>query len=125
MVSYWMTSALVWLMSGINTVGGWQFMLPTQGTGSGLGRICPQAPPGAASATNQVMGYFAWGAIIGMVAGGIVLVALIVVGKIFNIGRLAAGAAVGLLVLIGVAIIYLMWPELIQSILGDGCVNAG
>lgn len=124
MLSYWMTSAMVWLMSGINTVGAWQLMLPTQGSGSGLGRICPQAPPGAASATNQIMGYFAWGAIIGMVTGGIVLVALIVIGKIFNIGRLAAGAAIGLLVLVAAAVVYLMFPEVMQAILGDGCVNA-
>lgn len=84
--------------------------------------ICPKAPPGAQAIVDQITGNIAWGVLVIFGLAGLVSVGAIAAGKLFGMHNASKWGVIGLCVVVMAAIIYLIWPGILASILGDGCV---
>lgn len=86
-------------------------------------KVCPTAPPGAAKPMEQLTGYVLWGVIALFAVAVAVSVGAIVVGKMMNMPHASKGGVIALMVIALAAITYLAAPDIVNGILGNGCIN--
>lgn len=90
---------------------------------SGRGQVCPVAPAGAQPLVDQFLGWFSWGLVwIAFPAGVLAAVASVILGKIFSMPHVSKGGLIGIFVILGAALLYLVIPGILAGFLGDGCV---
>lgn len=83
--------------------------------------VCPEPPPGMQTFADLVMGWVQWGvlALIGM--GAMVSLGSILVGRIFSHPHASRYGAMGVAVVVLVAITYTVILVILDSITGSGC----
>jgi hypothetical protein len=86
-------------------------------------KICPTAPGAAAPIVNQILSYVVWFLIIMFFAGVLVGIGSIIGGKMFGLGHSAKIGAISLVVVVVCAILYLVMPSVLESLLGSGCTG--
>ena len=97
-------------------------LVPMQ-DGGARGKVCPVAPAGAQSLVDQFLGWFSWALVwIAFPAGILATVAAIILGKVFSMPHVSKGGLVGVFVVLGAALLYLVIPGILAGFLGDGCV---
>ncbi|SMO56154.1 hypothetical protein [Propioniciclava tarda] len=84
--------------------------------------VCPTAPGGVTTYTNQIAANTLFVAQWMFGIAFVVCVILLLVGKAARMHHLTQGAAVGLAVVLLIAIIYVIFPGMLSGILGSGCV---
>ena len=92
-------------------------------TYSNVAAVCPQAPPGAQAPVDQLTGYLLWGVIALFIVGFAILIAVAVGATFFRMPHAAKGALAGMAVLFVAAIGYFVGPEILNVILGSGCID--
>lgn len=85
-------------------------------------KVCPKAPPGAQAPMNDMTGYVMWGVIALMGLGMLVGVGGVVAGRVFSMPHASKMSIVGICVVFGAAIAYLVLPGILDGIVGKGCV---
>lgn len=90
----------------------------------GRGVVCPVAPAGAQPLVDQFLGWFAWFLVwIGFPASILASIAAILIGKLFSMPHVGKGGLIGIFVVMGAALLYLVVPGIMAGFLGDGCVQ--
>lgn len=84
--------------------------------------VCPKAPPGATAPMNDITGYVMWGVIVLMGLGLLVGVGGVIAGRVFSMPHASKTSMVGICVVFGGAIAYLVLPGILNGIVGKGCV---
>ena len=72
--------------------------------------VCPQAPPGAQAFADQVTAWVKWGVLALLAIGAIVSLGSILVGRIFGHPHASRYGAMGVAVVVMVAITYTVIP---------------
>ncbi|MGC3994755.1 MAG: hypothetical protein QM779_11685 [Propionicimonas sp.] len=85
-------------------------------------KICPKAPPGAQALVDQVTGNVAWGVLAIFAIAGLVCIGAIAAGKLFGMHQASKWGVVGLCVVVIAAILYMIWPDTLNSLVGNGCI---
>lgn len=83
--------------------------------------VCPQAPPGMETFANQVTGWVKWGVLALIGISAVVSLGSILVGRIFSHPHASRYGAMGVAVVVMVAIIYTVILVILDSITGSGC----
>lgn len=86
-----------------------------------LAAVCPQAPPGAQAFADQVTAWVKWAVLALLVIGAIVSLGSILVGRIFGHPHASRYGAMGVAVVVLVAITYTVILVVLNSITGSGC----
>lgn len=84
--------------------------------------VCPAAPGGITTYTDQISGNVLFVAQWMFGIAFAICVILLLIGKATRMHHLTQGAAVGLAVVLLIAIIYVIFPGMLTGILGSGCV---
>lgn len=84
--------------------------------------ICPKAPPGVQAHYDSVAGNVMWGVVALFLIGVLISIGAIVLGRIFSMPHVSKGGVIGLAVIVGCAICYVVFPGIVSGILGTGCV---
>ncbi|MGX5655501.1 hypothetical protein ACWKWC_12070 [Geodermatophilus nigrescens] len=87
-----------------------------EGTG-----ICPQAPPGTQAFADDVTAWVKWGVLALIVISAVVSLGSILVGRIFSHPHASRYGAMGVAVVVMVAITYTVILVILDSITGSGC----
>lgn len=99
------------------------FLLPLVEPDGSRGKVCPVAPAGAQGLVDQFLGWFSWALVwIAFPAGVLAAVAAVILGKIFSMPHVSKGGLIGVFVILGAALLYLVIPGILAGFLGDGCV---
>ncbi len=83
--------------------------------------VCPQAPPGMETFANQVTGWVKWGVLALIGISAVASLGSILVGRIFSHPHASRYGAMGVAVVVMVAIIYTVILVILDSITGSGC----
>jgi hypothetical protein len=86
-----------------------------------LAAVCPEAPPGAQAFADDVTAWVKWGVLALIVIGAVVSLGSILVGRIFSHPHASRYGAMGVAVVIMVAITYTVILVILSSITGSGC----
>lgn len=87
-----------------------------------LTQVCPIAPPGAQAHVNTLQGYTQWAVIALFVFAVFISVGAIVAGRIFNMPMVSKAGIVGLVVVFLAVIAYLVFPGMVEAMVGSGCI---
>jgi hypothetical protein len=83
--------------------------------------VCPEAPPGMQSFANQVTGWVKWGVLALIGISAVVSLGAILAGRIFSHPHASRYGAMGIAVVVMVAITYTVILVILGSITGSGC----
>ena len=83
--------------------------------------VCPEAPPGTQAFADDVIAWAKWGVLALLVLGAVVSLGSILVGRIFSHPHASRYGAMGVAVVIMVAITYTVILVILASITGSGC----
>lgn len=83
--------------------------------------ICPKAPPGAQTFVDDVTAWVKWGVLALIGIGAVVSLGSIVAGRIFSHPHASRYGAMGVAVVVMVAIAYTVILVILGSITGSGC----
>lgn len=83
--------------------------------------VCPEAPPGAQAFADDVIAWAKWGVLALLVLGAVVSLGSILVGRIFSHPHSSRYGAMGVAVVVMVAITYTVILVILGSITGSGC----
>ena len=83
--------------------------------------VCPAAPPGMQSFANDVTAWVKWGVLALIGIGAVVSLGSILVGRIFSHPHASRYGAMGVAVVVMVAIAYTVILVILDSITGSGC----
>lgn len=98
---------------------GWLTADPPQARG----KVCPIAPEGAQPLVDQFLGWFAWFLVwVAFPAGILAGIGMILFGKIFSMPHVGKTGLIGMFVVLGAALLYLVVPGIMAGFVGDGCV---
>ena len=90
----------------------------------GRGMVCPVAPAGAQVLVDEFLGWFSWALVwVAFPAGILAAVAAVIMGKVFSMPHVSKGGLIGVFVVLGAALLYLVIPGILSGFLGDGCVT--
>lgn len=84
--------------------------------------VCPQAPPGAAGPTDQIISYVLWGVIVLFGLGIVIGIGAVIAGRMFAMPHASKVGVISLVVVFGCALAYLVLPGMLDGILGSGCI---
>lgn len=84
--------------------------------------ICPVAPAGAEAFVNQITGHVVWGVLALFVISFVVSIGAILVGRIFNMPHASKAGAMGLAVVMIVAVVFVTYHSFLSGIIGQGCI---
>ncbi len=90
-------------------------LIPTQ--------ICPVAPAGVSTYTDQISGNVVWVVIWLFVIAFFVSVGAILLGRITHSPHLSKGGVIGLLSVLALAVVLMGGYGMLTGILGSGCVG--
>ncbi len=85
-------------------------------------KVCPKAPGGAQQYVDDIAGYVLFGVLALFGIAGAVSVGAIVLGRILNMRHISQGGVVGLFVVLIAAVIYVLFPDIVNDFLGNGCI---
>ncbi len=83
--------------------------------------ICPQAPPGTQAFADDVTAWVKWGVLALIGISAVVSLGSILVGRIFSHPHASRYGAMGVAVVVMVAITYTVILVILDSITGSGC----
>lgn len=83
--------------------------------------VCPEAPPGIQTFANDVTAWVKWGVLALIGIGAVVSLGSILVGRIFSHPHASRYGAMGVAVVVMVAITYTVILVILDSITGSGC----
>ena len=83
--------------------------------------VCPQAPPGMQAPVDQVTGWVKWGVISLFVIAAVVSIGSLLFGRVLHHPQASRAGSVGLAVCVLAAILYVVFPGMLTSIIGSGC----
>jgi hypothetical protein len=83
--------------------------------------VCPEAPPGMQAFADDVTAWVKWGVLALIVIGAVVSLGSILVGRIFSHPHASRYGAMGIAVVVMVAITYTVILTILGSITGSGC----
>jgi hypothetical protein len=83
--------------------------------------VCPKAPPGVQGFADEVTAWVKWGVLALLAIGAVVSLGSILVGRIFAHPHAARYGAMGVAVVVMVAITYTVILVIRGSITGSGC----
>jgi hypothetical protein len=86
-----------------------------------IGKVCPQAPPGAQAPIDQIRGYVLWGVLILIAIAVFVAIGSIVAGRVFGMPHASKGGMVSIVILFAAGIGYMVLPGMIAALTGSGC----
>lgn len=90
-------------------------MIPTQ--------ICPKAPEGVQTFTDQIQGNTLWVVIWMFGIASIVSIGAILAGKIFHAPHITKGGTIGLAAILATAVVMMGFTGMLNGILGSGCIG--
>ncbi|WP_255362578.1 hypothetical protein [Blastococcus aurantiacus] len=102
---------LVWLSAGPATAA------PVDLTAA----VCPEAPPGMQTFADDVTAWVKWGVLALIGIGAVISLGSILVGRIFSHPHASRYGAMGVAVVVMVAITYTVILVILDSITGSGC----
>lgn len=83
--------------------------------------VCPEAPPGMQAFADDVTSWVKWGVLALISISAVVSLGSILVGRIFSHPHASRYGAMGVAVVVMVAIIYTVILVILDSITGSGC----
>jgi hypothetical protein len=83
--------------------------------------VCPAAPPGMQSFADDVTAWVKWGVLALIGIGAVMSLGSILVGRIFSHPHASRYGAMGVAVVVMVAIAYTVILTILDSITGSGC----
>ena len=83
--------------------------------------VCPEAPPGMQAFADDVTAWVKWGVLALIGIGAVVSLGSILVGRIFSHPHASRYGAMGVAVVVMVAIAYTVILVILDSITGSGC----
>ena len=83
--------------------------------------VCPEAPPGMQAFATDVTAWVKWGVLALIGIGAVVSLGSILVGRIFSHPHASRYGAMGVAVVVMVAIAYTVILVILDSITGSGC----
>lgn len=83
--------------------------------------VCPEAPPGMQAFADDVTAWVKWGVLALIGIGAVVSLGSILVGRIFSHPQASRYGAMGIAVVVMVAITYTAILTILGSITGSGC----
>ncbi len=83
--------------------------------------VCPQAPPGMQAFADDVTAWVKWGVLALIVISAVVSLGAILAGRIFSHPHASRYGAMGVAVVVLVAITYTVILVILDSITGSGC----
>jgi hypothetical protein len=83
--------------------------------------VCPAAPPGMQGFADDVTAWVKWGVLALIGIGAVVSLGSILVGRIFSHPHASRYGAMGVAVVVMVAIAYTVILTILDSITGSGC----
>ena len=83
--------------------------------------VCPEAPPGMQAFANDVTAWVKWGVLALIGIGAVMSLGSILVGRIFSHPHASRYGAMGVAVVVMVAITYTVILTILDSITGSGC----
>ena len=83
--------------------------------------VCPAAPPGMQAFANDVTAWVKWGVLALIGIGAVVSLGSILVGRIFSHPHASRYGAMGVAVVVMVAITYTVILTILDTITGSGC----
>jgi len=90
-------------------------------TGDVSAAVCPKAPPGMQAFADQVTGWVKWGVLALLGISAVVSLGAILAGRIFSHPHASRYGAMGVAVVVMVAITYTVILVVLRSITGSGC----
>jgi hypothetical protein len=83
--------------------------------------VCPEAPPGMQNFADDVTAWVKWGVLALIGIGAVMSLGSILVGRIFSHPHASPYGAMGVAVVVMVAITYTVILTILDSITGSGC----
>ena len=84
----------------------------------------PDFMTGAQVLVDEFLGWFSWALVwVAFPAGILAAVAAVILGKVFSMPHVSKGGLIGVFVVLGAALLYLVIPGILSGFLGDGCVT--
>ena len=83
--------------------------------------VCPEAPPGMQTFADDVTAWVKWGVLALIAISAVVSLGSILVGRIFSHPHASRYGAMGVAVVVMVAITYTVILVILDSITGSGC----
>ncbi len=83
--------------------------------------VCPEAPPGMQTFADDVTAWVKWGVLALIGIGAVMSLGSILVGRIFSHPHASRYGAMGVAVVVMVAITYTVILTILDSITGSGC----
>jgi hypothetical protein len=111
-------SAVVLMLAGLVMMGaGPATATPVEITAA----VCPEAPPGMQAFADDVTAWVKWGVLALIGIGAVMSLGSILVGRIFSHPHASRYGAMGVAVVVMVAITYTVILTILGSITGSGC----
>ncbi|MCA0253369.1 MAG: hypothetical protein LCH76_14000 [Actinobacteria bacterium] len=85
-------------------------------------KICPKAPAGAQQYVDDLSGYVLFGVLAIFGIAGAVCIGAIVLGRVLRMQHISQGGVVGLFVVLICAVVYVLFPDVVNDFLGTGCI---
>ena len=111
-------SAVVLMLAGLVVLGAGP---ATAEPGEITAAVCPEAPPGVQAFADDVTAWVKWGVLALIGIGAVVSLGSILVGRIFSHPHASRYGAMGVAVVVMVAITYTVILTILDSITGSGC----
>jgi hypothetical protein len=83
--------------------------------------VCPAAPPGMQAPVDEVTSWVKWGVVSLFAIAAVVSIGSLLFGKILHHPQASRGGSIGLAVCVMAAILYVVFPGMLTSIIGSGC----
>jgi hypothetical protein len=83
--------------------------------------ICPIAPPGMQGPVDQVTSWVKWGVVSLFAIAAIVSIGSLLFGRILHHPQASRAGSIGLAVCVMAAILYVVFPGMLATIIGSGC----
>jgi hypothetical protein len=83
--------------------------------------VCPQAPPGMQTYSDQITGWVKWGVLALIIMAALVSIGSILIGRIFSHPHASRYGAMGLGIVVLAAVLYVTILGILAGITGSGC----
>ena len=112
------TSTVVLVLAGLIVLGAGPASAATMEIAAA---VCPEAPPGMQTFADDVTAWVKWGVLALIGIGAVMSLGSILVGRIFSHPHASRYGAMGVAVVVMVAITYTVILTILDSITGSGC----
>lgn len=85
-------------------------------------KVCPKAPAGAQQYVDDISGYVLFGVIAIFGIAGAISIGAILLGRLLSMHHISQGGVIGLFVVLISAVLYVLFPGIVNDFLGNGCI---